>query len=188
MSSPWLQWLSSPPSAGCPWLASPGPHVLLWRRFREQGQGWAAGFTPGASPACPPIQLRGTSASFPYFTSCKLLNTHTFSSQGVSSNEPCFVYLLRCCLTVFHGLPHSSWEHGMSNISILYCYATFYCFGLEMAWWGDTYMYILARFLHSSIFDWNCHVFRCFVFCSVLAKGTLPEVKDNSTCSYKSLI
>lgn len=129
-----------------PVLASWGPDILLWGWVREQGQGRISGFTPGASPAGQPIQPRGTSTTPLYFTNWKLLNIHMFSSWGVRGNGTSFVYLFRCCLTVFCGLHHGSWKHVISNISIFHCYATFQRFGLEMASWillhRDTYMHL----------------------------------------------
>lgn len=135
-------------------LPSWGPHVLLWGWFREQGQGRVAGFTPGASPAGQPIQPRGTSASSLYFTNWTLLNIHMFSSWGVRSNETPFAYLFRCFLTVFHGLHQDGWKHVMSNISIFYCYATFQCFGLQMATW-----ILLRRDIHMHLHDFSSQIF-----------------------------
>lgn len=135
-------------------LASWGPHVLLWRWFREQGQGRIASFTPGASPAGQPVQPRGTSAFSAYFPSWKLLNIHMFSSWGARSNGTSFPYLFRCCLTVFHGLHQGSWKHVMSNISIFYCYATFQCFGLEMATW-----ILLCRHTYMHLHDFSTQIF-----------------------------
>lgn len=152
---------------------------------------------PWSLPCWSTHSAQGDLCAFPLFyklktAECPYPYTIPSSSWGLSSNEPCFAYLLTCCLTVFHRLHQGSWEHVMSNISIFYCYATFYCFGLKKSWWilvcKDTYMRILACFLHSNIFDQNCHVFRWFIFCSVLVTGTPPEVRADSTFSYKSLI
>lgn len=151
MQSLWLQWVSSPPSAGCPfWL--PGAHTSYFEDCsgsRDKKELLASPLEPHllVSPFSP-----GESLHLPFFfTNWKLMNIHVVFLR---SNETSFAYLFRCCLTAVHGLHQGSWKHVMSNTSVFYCYATFQCFGLEMATW-----ILLHRDVHMHLHDFSTQIF-----------------------------
>lgn len=185
----WLQWVSSPPSAGCPlWL--PGAHTSYF----EDGSGSRDKQELLASPLEPHLLVSPFSPGRPlHLPFISQIENCWMSICFLLGKYEAMGHLLFICLgatSVFHGLHQGSWKHVMSNINIFYCYATFQCFGLEIASW---ILFVETHIRTCTIsplkYFWLKYPCNQMVsFCLFFAKGSILEVREDSMFSYKSLI